>query len=281
LKRATPVSLGFFAVSTRLALSVVSGFLAAACANKSAPHTPPPSSPGQPRGAQDLTTTVINRFPHDRGAFTQGLLYANGKLYESTGLVGRSTLRRVDWATGEVEATKPVEEPIFAEGLALAGDELIQLSWQNGRALVWRLSSFERVREHSYTGEGWGLTYDGHRFIMSDGTARLTFRDARSFAATGGLDVMRAGRPVSNLNELEWAEGQIYANVWMTETIVRIDPATGEVTATIDASGLLSPEERQGTDVLNGIAFVPERGTFFITGKYWPRLFEVKFVPRS
>ncbi|HEY0709225.1 MAG TPA: glutaminyl-peptide cyclotransferase [Polyangia bacterium] len=253
--------------------------LAAACANKTAPS--PPASTTQPRASQDLTTMVINRFPHDRGAFTQGLLYANGKLYESTGLVGRSSLRRVDLTTGQVETEKTVEAPLFAEGLALAGDELFQLSWQNGRALVWRLDTFERVREHSYSGEGWGLTFDGQRLIMSDGGPRLTFRDLKTFAASGGIDVTRAGRPVPNLNELEWAEGHVYANVWQSESIVRIDPATGEVTATIDASGLLSPEERQNTDVLNGIAYVPERGTFFITGKYWPRLFEVKFVPRS
>ncbi|HEY0713219.1 MAG TPA: glutaminyl-peptide cyclotransferase [Polyangia bacterium] len=257
---------------------VLAALLAGACANKSAPHAP---ATNQPRTVQDLTAMVINRFPHDRGAFTQGLVYAQGKLYESTGMVGRSSLRRVDLTTGTVELSKPVEEPIFAEGLALAGDELIQISWQNGRALVWRLGTFERLREHSYTGEGWGLTFDGTRLIMSDGSARLTFRDPRSFAATGGVDVTRGGRPVPNLNELEWADGHLYANVWMTETIVRIDAASGEVTATIDASGLLSPEERQGTDVLNGIAYVPERGTFFLTGKYWPRLFEVKFVPRS
>jgi glutamine cyclotransferase len=254
-------------------------WLAAGCANKSAPNSSP--APAQPRVAQDLAINVLNRFPHDKAAFTQGLLYADGKLYESTGLVGRSSLRRVDWSTGQVEASQPVEEPIFAEGLALADDELIQLSWQNGRALVWRFPSFERLREFTYTGEGWGLAFDGHRLIMSDGGSHLTFRDPHSFAPLGGVEVTRGGRPIANLNELEWALGQIYANVWMTETILRIDPATGDVTGTIDASGLLTPDERAGADVLNGIAFVPDRGTFFITGKFWPQMFEVKFVPRS
>jgi glutaminyl-peptide cyclotransferase len=250
---------------------VVLTVLVGACANHKAPAA-------APHVAQALRVEVINRFPHDRAAFTQGLLYAGGKLYESTGLTGRSSLRRVDPATGDVEKSIDIEPAIFAEGLALAAGELYQLSWMNGRAFVYRADTFERVREHSYPGEGWGLTYDSRRLIMSDGSARLFFRDPKTFAVTGSVEVLRAGQPVKNLNELEFAGGQVFANVWQTDLILRIDPATGEVTGTIDASGLLSPNERVGADVLNGIAYVPERGTFYVTGKLWPTLFEVKFT---
>jgi glutaminyl-peptide cyclotransferase len=261
--------------------------LGCACANKTTPSatatggsTPPPAVRPATSPAQEMTVQVINSFPHDHAAFTQGLLFADGKLYESTGLVGQSSLRRVDLTSGHVETQIAIDAPIFAEGLALAGDNLFQISWQNGRAFVYRKADFSRVREHSYSGEGWGLAFDpqGQRLVMSDGTAHITFRDPASFAITGGIDVARAGTPVRNLNELEWVDGQIYANVWQTNVIVRIDPASGAVTGWIDAAGLLSSEERVGTDVLNGIAYAPARGTFFITGKLWPRLFEVKFV---
>ncbi len=266
---------------------------AAACANKSnpngapastgrppaAPVVSPPTAPNPPR-VERLAVEVVNSFPHDPAAFTQGLLWSGGKLYESTGLEGRSTLRRVDLTTGRSEKLTGLPDEIFAEGLALAGDELIQLSYRNGRAFVYALPTFAKLREHPYSGEGWGLTFDGRRLVMSDGSARLVFRDPASFAAKGEITVMHAGQPVARLNELEWAEGQIFANIWMTDTIVRIDPESGEVTAHIDAAGLLAASERAGTDVLNGIAHAPERGTFFITGKLWPKLFEVRFVPR-
>jgi glutamine cyclotransferase len=247
--------------------------LCCACANKSTP------APAAPVVAQQLTVEVVNSYPHDHGAFTQGLLYADGKLYESTGLVGQSSLRRVDLGTGRVETEVAIAAPIFAEGLALAGDNLFQISWQNGRAFVYRKDSFARIGEYAYDGEGWGLTFDGgHRLVMSDGSAHLTFRDPTNFAVTGGIDVARGGQPIRNLNELEWVDGQIYANVWQTDVIVRIDAGSGAVTGWIDAAGLLSREDRVGADVLNGIAYAPARGTFFITGKLWPRLFEVKFV---
>jgi glutamine cyclotransferase len=248
--------------------------LSCACANRSAP------APATTRAPQELIVKVVNSYPHDHGAFTQGLLYVDDKLYESTGLVGQSSLRRVDLATGRVESQVAVESPIFAEGLALAGEDLFQLSWQNGKAFVYKKASLQRVAEFGYQGEGWGLTFDGSKLVMSDGSARLTFRDPKSFAVTGGIDVTRAGQRVDQLNELEWADGQIFANIWRTDVIVRIDPGSGAVTGWIDASGLLTPQERVGTDVLNGIAHAPARGTFFITGKLWPRLFEVKFVAR-
>jgi glutamine cyclotransferase len=245
-----------------------------ACANKT------PQQTVSPRRIDAMVTQVVRTYPHDTRAFTQGLVYWDGGLYESTGLVGRSSLRRVDAESGAVEAEARLDPPIFAEGLARVGDELIQLTWQNERAFVWKLSSLERVREHSYRGEGWGLCYDGKRLVMSDGSDRLTFRNPADFGEIGSVRVVRAGQPVRDLNELECIDGLVYANVWQSDTIARIDPQSGEVTGWIDASGLLDGPERIGTDVLNGIAHLPERGTFLVTGKLWPRMFEVRFVTR-
>lgn len=219
---------------------------------------------------------VIRVYPHDPGAFTQGLLFYGGKLYESTGLRGRSSLRRVALATGVVEAKLELANDLFGEGLALAGDRLIQLTWQNHVALVYDLA-FERVGSFDYEGEGWGLCDDGRRLIMSDGSSHLFFRDRDSFALISDVDVSHHGRPVPRLNELECVGSLVYANVWQTNVIVRIDPATGHVLSTIDASGLLSAQEAAQADVLNGIAYDEASGHFFITGKLWPRLFEVRF----
>ena len=223
---------------------------------------------------------VIRSLPHDPEAFTQGLVYDDGKLYESTGLRGRSTLRRVALETGEVEQRVELPDDVFAEGLARVGDTLVQITWQSGKAFVWTLDGFDRVREHEYRGEGWGLCYDGARLIMSDGTEYLGFYDPDTFERVGEVRVTRAGRPVRKLNELECVDGVVYANVWMDDHIARIDPESGEVTAWIDASGLLEEEHRHGReDVLNGIAYVPETGRFLLTGKNWARLYEVEFVP--
>jgi glutaminyl-peptide cyclotransferase len=246
-----------------------------ACANRTAPQ-----SAGPPR-VEDLVARVLKVYPHDSKAFTQGLLYFDGGLFESTGLLGHSSIRKVDPATGAVEAEKGLDPSFFGEGLARVGDELIQLTWKNQRALVWKLSSLEPLREHAYQGEGWGLCYDGKRLIMSDGSDRLTFRDPGTFEDDGSVRVMRAGQPVRLLNELECVDGVVYANIWNSDYIARIDPRSGEVTGWIDASGLLKSSERTNTDVLNGIAYVPERGTFLITGKLWPNMFEVKFEDRQ
>lgn len=226
-----------------------------------------------------LRLQVIRSYPHDPSAFTQGLVLHQGLLYESTGLVGRSSLRQVDVATGRVLRKIDVAAPIFAEGLALVDDRLFQLTWQHGRVLVYARGTFARVGEFSYTGEGWGLCYDGRLLVMSNGTETLTFRDPKDFSVKRTVAVTQGGRPPGRLNELECVDGAIYANVWTTDTIVRIDPATGAVTARIDASGLLTPSERAGVDVLNGIAYDPSDRTFLITGKLWPRLFRVRFVP--
>lgn len=227
---------------------------------------------------QKLRVQVVRSYPHDRGAFTQGLLLHGGKLYESTGLVGQSSLREVELETGRVIRRASVPPPIFAEGLALVGDRLIQLSWQNGRALIYDRQTFTKQGELSYRGEGWGLCTAGAELVMSDGSSSLTVRRPADMSIVRTMRVTLEGEPVEQLNELECAEGAIFANVWMRDLIVRIDPATGRVTHQIEAPNLLSPLERQGVDVLNGIAYDPSDKTFLITGKLWPKLFRVRFV---
>jgi glutamine cyclotransferase len=248
----------------------------AACARTSAP----PAAKAPPV-VEELALRVVRSYPHDRQAFTQGLLWWEGKLYESTGLAGRSSLRRVELETGRPEKVMPLPAPLFAEGLARVGNHLFQLTWQDGKALVWNLRTFEREAELTYQGEGWGLCHDGKRLVMSDGSDRLVLRDAETFAKLGEVGVRRAGAPVMHLNELECVGELVYANIWQADSIARIDARTGEVTGWVDASGLLERDERPGTDVLNGIAYVPERGHFIVTGKLWPRAFEVEIVPRS
>jgi glutaminyl-peptide cyclotransferase len=188
-------------------------------------------------------------------------------------------LRRVDRASGEVLQEVKLDQRHFGEGLALVEERLIQLTWRAGIAFVYDLDSFEVVDRYTYEGEGWGLCYDGKRLVMSDGTSRLKLRDAESFEVVGSLDVTFKGTAVRGLNELECAEGWIFANVYTTNDIVRIDPVSGEVTALIRASGLLSRDEARQADVLNGIAYDPVEGRFLLTGKLWPKLFEVRFLP--
>ena len=229
-----------------------------------------------------LRVRVIRRYPHQRDAYTQGLVWHDGELYESTGGVGHSSLRLVELETGDVLRRRDNEPSLFAEGLALAGDALYQITWQDGRALVFRRADFAPIREHPYEGEGWGLCHDGASLVMSDGSDKLVFRDPATFAARRAVRVTLAGNPLTRLNELECAEGAVWANVWHQEVLVRIDPRDGRVTAVVDASGLLAADERgEAEDVLNGIAWMPESGHFLVTGKRWPWLFEVELVPRD
>jgi glutamine cyclotransferase len=239
-----------------------------------------PSAPAA-HSTEELRVRVLRTLPHDRRAFTQGLLIFEGKVYESTGLLHESTVRRVDPDSGTVEARVALDPDLFGEGLARVGGHLVQLTWKNGRAIYWSLSTLMKEREVPYEGEGWGLCYDGRRLVMSDGSDKLFFRDPESFAKTGEVSVRRAGAPVLNLNELECVDGVVYANIWQDTHIVRIDPATGEVTGWIDASNLLSPDDRAGADVLNGIAAIPGSRNFLITGKLWPHAFEVELVPAT
>jgi glutaminyl-peptide cyclotransferase len=223
------------------------------------------------------TYDVIKVRPHDRGAFTQGLVYLDGALLESTGLNGRSSLRKVDLETGKVLKSVDVPAEYFAEGLALLNGKLFQLTWQNEKCFVYDLQTFQKEKEFTYTGEGWGLTTDGHWLIMSDGTDQIRFLDPATFEEKRRITVMARGHMVNKLNELEFIKGEIYANIWTTDYVVRIDPATGKVVGVIDFSGLLAPEDRDHTtDVLNGIAYDPAGDRLFVTGKCWPKLFEVR-----
>lgn len=240
--------------------------------------------------AERLTVRILETHPHDPTAFTQGLEYRDGTIYEGTGLNGRSTVRRVTLATGEVEQSVSLERQYFGEGIALVGDHLWQITWQSGIAFYRRVSDFEAEREVEYEGEGWGLCHDGRRLVMSDGSARLFFRDPETFALQGDVQVTLDGRPLDQLNELECVDGLVYANVWQTDHIARIDPSTGVVTGWIDTAlhegspegaRMLEPADAEHADVLNGIAWMPDRRRFLVGGKEWPHLFEVELVPAT
>lgn len=232
-----------------------------------------------PEAPTSRSVEVAASYPHDPAAFTQGLVWHDGHLFESTGLYGASSVRRVRLDDGAVLMQQDLPDDLFGEGLALVDDRLVQLTWQAGDAYVWPLDSFDRtLKRFSYSGEGWGLCFDGARLIMSDGSDRLTFRDAETFEANGGVDVTFDGRPLERLNELECVNGRVWANVWFEDRIVEIDPSTGRVLSYAELGELLSSEERSRLgrdDVLNGIAYRPDTGRFLVTGKRWPKVFEI------
>lgn len=268
----------------------------------------------QEEPAEELIPEVIATLPHDPNAFTQGLLLHEGLFYESTGRYGQSSLRQVDPESGDVLYQVNLPANYFAEGLALVDDRLVQLSWQNGVAFVYDLAAVQQnavqyAQFYLYEGEGWGLCYDGENIYRSDGSSSLFLHDAETFEQTGQVDVTLNGEPVTQLNELECVGDAVYANVWNTDLIVRIDKASGRVTGRIDAAGLLTPEEtaslgaqQRGQVInnlvfssqnqifvnipsslgsggtLNGIAYNPDTDTFYVTGKLWPKIFEVRFV---
>lgn len=240
-----------------------------------------PSEPAHQRaGAAPVSRyQIVKSYPHDREAFTQGLVYLDGFLYEGTGLHGQSGIRKVRLETGEVLQHRPLAAQYFGEGIAIWDKTIVQLTWQSEVGFVYDLETFEPRTQFSYTGEGWGLTHDGARLVMSDGSATLRFLDPQTFKETGRLQVRDRGAPVPNLNELEFIRGEIYANVWQTHRLARISPQTGQVTGWIDLTGLLSPRESVGTDVMNGIAYDAGGDRLFVTGKLWPRVFEIKVVP--
>ncbi len=220
---------------------------------------------------------MLHVWPHERTAFTQGLLFLDGILLESTGLYGQSSLRKVDLETGNVVKRVEVPTQYFAEGLAALNSKLFQLTWQNQKGFVYDLASFRLEQEFSYQGEGWGLTTDGHLLIMSDGTDQIRFLDPGTFEEKRRVAVLAHGRPVLRLNELEYIKGEVFANVWGSDYVVRIDPATGKVVGVIDFTGLLAAQDRtENTDVLNGIAYDAAGDRLFVTGKRWPKLFEVR-----
>lgn len=220
---------------------------------------------------------VVRAYPHDHSAFTQGLTFDDqGVLYEGTGQRGQSSLRRVELSSGAVLQRHELPTSLFGEGITVFGDRIFQLTWQAGRAFVYDKARFSILREFTYRTEGWGLTHDGQRLIMSDGTATLYFLNPDTFAETARLTVRDHRGPVIRLNELEYVRGEILANIWQTDRIARIDPRTGHVTGWIDLTGLLqSGDRRQPVDVLNGIAYDPRTGRLFVTGKWWPKLFEI------
>ena len=236
------------------------------------------------RKPAQLVPQVISVHPHDPTSYTEGLLWHNGFLYESAGLYGISNLRKVDLATGAV--LQRVDDPasVFGEGLALNGDRLFQLTWKENTGYIYDLNTLNQLGTVSYDGEGWGLCFDGEYFFMSNGSASILKRDPKTFAVLNSIQVLQEGQPIQQLNELECVGNSIYANVWKTDTILRINKGSGKVTGVIDASGLLTPQEiaQAGSEgVLNGIAYDPLNDVFLITGKLWPKLFEVKFIPKT
>jgi glutamine cyclotransferase len=222
--------------------------------------------------------TIVRSYPHDPGAFTQGLVFADGEFYESTGLNGESSLRRVEVASGKVLQRRAVDRQYFAEGLALVGDALVQLTWRHQLGFVYDRKTMEPRGTFTYATEGWGLAHDARLgLVMSDGSDQLFFLDPKTYRVTRTMKVTDGGRRVINLNELEWVEGEIWANVWQTDLIARIGPATGRVTAWVDLSSLWPQARRTPpADVLNGIAYDPVGKRIFVTGKKWPRVYEIK-----
>jgi glutamine cyclotransferase len=224
---------------------------------------------------------VVHVYPHDRTAYTQGLEYRGGFLYEGTGLEGRSTLRKVKLETGEVLQKIAIAPDLFGEGITLLNQQIVQLTWKAQMGFVYEQGSFRRLRTFNYPGEGWGLTNDGAQIYMSDGSSRIRTWDGSTFHEKKRIEVRDGLRPIDELNELEWVRGEIYSNVYQTDKIARVSPADGRVLGWIDLSGILSPADRDGVDVLNGIAYDSMGDRLFVTGKLWPKLFEIKLVPKK
>lgn len=224
---------------------------------------------------------VVHTYPHDAQAFTQGLFFHDGFLFEGTGLQGRSTIRKVEVETGRVVQAIDLPPDVFGEGIAQWGDRIIGLTWMNQTAYALDLKTFKLWRKFSYQGEGWGLTHNDKELVMSDGTAELRFLDPLTFKELRRVRVTADGKPVDQLNELEWVDGEVLANIWQTDRIARIDPKTGRVNGWIDLTGLLPDNQRINADaVLNGIAYDPKAKRLFVTGKLWPKLFEIQLVKR-
>jgi glutaminyl-peptide cyclotransferase len=227
------------------------------------------------------TYRVVKTYPHDRLAFTQGLEYRDGFLYEGTGKPGRSSVRKVDLATGRVIQKYDLPQPFFGEGITVVNQQLFELTWMSQTGFVYDKSNFRVLRSFNYPGEGWGLTNDGKQMYMSDGSADIRVWDASTLKELRRITVKDGTKPVTQINELEWVRGEIYANVWQTDRIARISPADGRVLGWIDLGGILPKSERPDPDaVLNGIAYDAAGDRLFVTGKLWPKIFEIKLVPK-
>jgi glutaminyl-peptide cyclotransferase len=236
----------------------------------------PTASSNQPK---TYTYTVMNTYPHNTSAFTEGLVFDKGVLYESTGLNGASSIRRVNLITGAVLQQVNLAEQYFGEGIAIVNDSVIQLTWQSGLGFIYDKNTLTLKGNFTFVGEGWGLTYDGNRLIMSNGSSTLTILDPATFKQTGAVNVDDNGKALTNLNELEYVNGDIYANIWMQQKIAIINPQTGQVKGYIDLSGIYQPQGLD--DVLNGIAFDQTTGRLFVTGKNWPNLYEITIKPEN
>jgi glutamine cyclotransferase len=259
-----------------IAFVVLTGTALAISCSTSPAEPAPIVSPGP---TPVYTCEIIRTYPHDRNAFTQGLVFKDNILFEGTGLRGHSSLRRVELETGDILQISQLPERFFGEGITIYEGNIIQLTWQSGAGFVYAKNSFELLDEFTYPTEGWGITHDGNRLIMSDGTATLRFMNPETFEEIDRIDVFDSTGPVVRLNELEYIQGEIYANIWQTDRIARIDPETGRVIGWIDLTGILGQEDRiEPVDVLNGIAYDAENDRLFVTGKLWPRLFEIKLI---
>ena len=228
------------------------------------------------------TYDIINSYPHDQNAFTQGLVYNDGYIYESTGLHGLSSLRKLDLQSGKIIQIASLPYRFFGEGITIFHDKIVQLTWKSRVGIVYDKKSFDVIHNFSYITEGWGITFDSKHLIMSDGSSRLYFLDPDTFKITKIVKVFEKNKPISNLNELEYISNEVFANVWQTNRIARINPKTGQVIAWIDLEGLLSKDDQtQPVDVLNGIAYDKENDRLFVTGKLWPKLFEIRLRIQS
>ena len=225
------------------------------------------------------TYNIVNTYPHDRDAFTEGLVFEDGVLYEGTGLFGHSTLRRVELETGDILQIRELSDQFFGEGVTIYENKIIQLTWKSNIGFVYDKNSFELLQEFNYSTEGWGITHNGTCLIMSDGTSTLHFLDLQTFEEIGQLEVFDSDCPITRLNELEYIQGEIYANVWQTDWVARIAPETGQVIGWVELGGLLTSEDRsEPVDVLNGIAYDAKTDRLFVTGKLWPKLFEIELI---
>lgn len=255
-----------------LGIALLSAF-AAVLAAQAAHHTARPP---------EYTFKLMQVFPHDPAAFTQGLAYHDGFLYEGTGLKGQSSLRKVRLETGEIVQRVDLAPEFFGEGIALLKNEIVQLTWQSQTGFVYNLSDFHLLRSFTYSGEGWGLTTNGREFFMSDGTAEIRVLDPDTLAEKRRFKVHDGKTPIDQLNELEFVEGEIFANIWQTDRIARISPQSGKVVGWIDLKGLLSPVYHvESGAVLNGIAYDATRKRLFVTGKLWPSVYQIELVPKT
>ena len=261
---------------TRALLAVGALLVAVLPAAQAAGPIPPAPLGSSTEIARQLRWEVVRSTPHDPDAFLQGLVWYDGGFFESTGRYGRSTIRRVEWPSGRVLRRVDLPPDVFGEGLARVGNRLIQLTWRSGRAFVYDVPSLRLLWEFRYKGEGWGLTYDGTSLILSDGTNVLTYLEPERFTPARKLAVTWNGEPLQRLNELEYIDGMVWANVWYTDFVVQINPESGRVTSYLDLSGLRRSESRPQEAVLNGIAHDPATGRLWVSGKLWPLLFEIR-----